>query len=413
MSNLGYKIFYHAIMNKLNYTTKKRNVILLASIVVISAIILYAFNQDVKSPNSHETSISIIKGPYLQNVTQNSISIMWETNETTPGRVEYGLNPVQITSPYNVKIHEVTITGLVPSTFYNYRVSIDGSNASWTNWFTFLTAPSDNQSFRIAVYGDTRTYPSDHSKVVRAIMDNNPEIVFNVGDLVENGRCLDEWGVQFFSPAAPLMGNITLFPVLGNHEYRMSDRCTTNQKMWYYDFFSLPGNEQWYALTYGNVRFIILDTNDDFSHGSAQYKWLVNELESSEYNDSKWQFVFFHYPPYTSSGRLSNEYVQNYLVTLFEQFDVDIVFSGHNHNYERSYKDGIYYIVTGGGGANLMDFHNNGLLYNPYSQVRVKNYHHVTLDITQQHVLLNAWLNDGRVIDTFRIDNTLNSIEIT
>ena len=406
--------FIIQVMNKLSYTNIKRNLILLACIIVISIIIVYAFNQDFnKSLNSQKKPIAIIKGPYLQNVTQNSITIMWETNETTPSLIEYGSNPEQITSSNNVKIHEVTIAGLAPSTPYNYRVSIDGYNASWTNWLTFLTSPDDNQLFRIAVYGDTRTFPSDHSQVVRAIMYNNPEIVFHVGDLVENGRCLDEWGVQFFSPAAPLMGNITLFPVLGNHEYSMSGKCKTDPKMWYYDYFSLPGNEQWYALTYGNVRFIILDTNDDFSHGSAQYKWLVNELESSEYNDSKWQFVFFHHPPYTSSGHVGNEYVQNYLVTLFEQFDVDIVFSGHNHNYERSYKNGIYYILTGGGGADLTDYHINSLVYNPYSQVRVKNYHHVTLDITQQHVLLNAWLNDGRVIDTFRIDNTSNSIEIT
>ena len=345
---------------------------------------------------------AVIKGPYLQNVAQNSIVIMWETDEATPSLVEYGPPLTQVSDPNNVKIHEITITGLVSGTYYYYRVSIDGSDISWTNWSTFRTSPDTSQAYRVAVYGDTRTYPYDHLAVVHAIINSNPEIVLNTGDLVERGKCYYDWSPQFFSPAAAIMRNTSLFPVLGNHEYEIRDGCTPH--MWYYDFFSLPGNEQWYAFTYGSARFIGLDTNVDFSTGSAQYNWLVNELESSDYYASKWQFVFFHHPPYTSgTSHIGNTDVQNYLVPLFEHYGVDIAFNGHVHNYERSYKDGIYYIVTGGGGAPLADFHTNPFLYNPYSQVRVKNYHHVTLDITPQQVKLTAWLNDGSTFDTFRI----------
>ena len=57
------------------------------------------------------------------------------------------------------------------------------------------------------------------------------------------------------------------------------------------------------------------------------------------------------------------------------------------------------YIVTGGGGAPLADFENVDL--NPYSQVRVKDYHHVTLDFdcADGSLALNAWDRSGERID--------------
>jgi predicted phosphodiesterase len=353
---------------------------------------------------TQDSSATIIKGPYLQNVTENSIVIMWETDEATPSLIEYGTPSTQINEPDSVNIHEVTITGLETGVSYDYRVSVDGSPSLWTDWLNFKTAPDTNQNFRIAVYGDTRTDSASHSRVVQAIINNNPEIVFNTGDLVEKGKCYEDWGSQFFSPAAPLMYNVTFYPILGNHEYYTDENCAYPPYMWYFDFFSLPRNEQWYAFTYGSVRFIGLDTNFDFTPESAQYNWLVDELESSEYKSSNWQFVFFHHPPYTSGiSHSGNVDVQNYLVPLFEQYGIDMLFNGHVHNYEQSYKDGIYYIVTGGGGAPLHSFHKNPLSYNPYSMVRVKDYHHVTLDVTSQQVMLTAWFNNGSVFDTFKI----------
>lgn len=66
-----------------------------------------------------------------------------------------------------------------------------------------------------------------------------------------------------------------------------------------------------------------------------------------------WHIIAFHHPPYTSGNHIGDENVQTYLVPLFEQPGIDFVFSGRNHQYERSYKDGFYYIVAIGGGAFL------------------------------------------------------------
>jgi 3',5'-cyclic AMP phosphodiesterase CpdA len=171
---------------------------------------------------------------------------------------------------------------------------------------------------------------------------------------------------------------VPLFGVLGNHEYSGSE------KMWYYDFFAPPDNgstankEHWYAFTYGCARFIGLNAcegGDSFLPGSEQYQWLVNELQSAAFQNARWQFIWTHNPPYTSveQDNTVDANMRTYLVPLFEQYGVDLVFAGHNHQYERSQKAGIYYIVTGGGGApHHLDFPN----LNPYSQVKVSGRYH-------------------------------------
>jgi len=346
--------------------------------------------------------LSVTEGPYLQNVTQDSIVIMWETSIPTPTALEYvtPLGQVNVNFASRTFIHEIEITGLEGfehGSSYDYRVSIDGEGESWTDWSTFYTAPDPDEAFRLVVYGDTQIYAANHAAVVSAIVDNSPDLVLKVGDNVQNGRNYEEWEEQFFTPAAPLMVDTSLFSAIGNHEY------DGRGELWYYDLFSLPGNEQWYAFTYGCTRIIALDTNVDLFPGSEQYEWLVNELESNEYDAATWKFVYFHHPPYTSGvSHNGHSGVQTYLVPLFEQHGVTMVLSGHIHNYERSYKDGIYYIVTGGGGSALADFKP---VPNKYSQVRAKTFHHCVLDITPTNVEFNVFDNEGAIFDKITILN--------
>lgn len=341
---------------------------------------------------------------YLQNVTQESITIMWETpNRYSVSKLRYRLAGdstwIEKSFSEKTKFHEITLLGLQPDTSYEYQVSMDGRN-QWSpaRPAVFTTAPDASQTFRAVVYGDSRTQYKVHREVVKSIAKNDPDILLHTGDFVEHGKNYKNWDKEFFHPAADLLAYVPLYPVLGNHEYNGEER------MWYYDFFSPPGNEQWYAFTYGCARFVILDSNFRFTPRSDQYSWLVDEFQSSGYKNSKWQIVLFHHPPYTSGSHRGDEVpITDYLVPLFEEHSVDMVFSGHNHQYERSNKDGIYYIVSAGGGAYLYGFPNSSL--NPYSQVRNRIFHHVTLDFhcSDDYLELKAWdltlnLIDGPVV---------------
>jgi predicted phosphodiesterase len=359
-------------------------------------------------------------GPYLQDVTGDSIGIMWVTNGSETSKVEYtnetftgsnGNNYHQcIAVPRTACFHRVNLTGLKPDSSYSYRVHFNDYLDLWTDNFTFHTAPDANASVRIVVYGDSRLNSSNstdatiQSEVVKQIINHKPEIVIHVGDFALNGKCYDQWVPQFFSPTAPLMHNISFFTAIGNHEV-VNLACTEFSTILYDYFFP---QKQWYAFTYGDARFIFLKIQSEHYNINKypdQLDWLKKELNSSEYLASNWHFVFFHSSVYTNDiNHTNNLIVINQLVPLFQSSGVDIVFSGHSHSYERSSKEGMYYIVTGGGGADISKFWDN-TSNNSFSQVRILDYNHVTLDVTPENVKLNTWYNNGSILDHLEIQS--------
>jgi predicted phosphodiesterase len=192
------------------------------------------------------------------------------------------------------------------------------------------------------------------------------------------------------------LAHVPLYPVLGNHDKNGRP---------YFDLFDLPSDhEQWYAFTYGSVRFIALNTSASFGTESSQYAWLVEELQSEETTSAAWQIVFFHHPVFSSGVEyFAAGDMEELFPPLFEQYGVDIVFSGHEHNYERSEKNGVIYVVTGGGGAPLYGHAEDPLAQNPYSLVRFTDYHHCVLDITPEQIIYTVLDNDGTVRDEFTL----------
>jgi MYXO-CTERM domain-containing protein len=302
-------------------------------------------------------SAGFVKGPYLQNPTQGSIVVSWQSSGSSPGEVAYGTTSSlggTVSSAGSADFHALEITGLRPGTVYHYQVTADGQTSRLSS---FVTAPQDEQPFSFAVVGDTRTDGDEHQRVIDRLRATfTPDFVINTGDLVEDGGDYEQWGT-FFDIEADLMAESPLFPVAGNHDDVENDS-------WYVQFFSLPqsssATENWYAWSYGNTRFIVVDTNEDFVTGSEQYDWLEGELAAADSDPVLRHIVVaFHDPPYTSGAHGvfdpdDWEPPRTYLVPLFERYGVDLVFNGHDHHYERTdvtQTGGVVYIVAGGGGA--------------------------------------------------------------
>ncbi|MBI5386816.1 MAG: metallophosphoesterase [Verrucomicrobia bacterium] len=361
----------------------------------------------VNGPLWGDSDVLIVKGPYLQNVTTSTIVVMWETQVPAASRVELGVsgpNEFYVEDSTPTTIHQVVLSGLTESTRYYYTVISDDAHSATGS---FRTAPSSPAvPFRFAAYGDTRTYPLDHAAVVRSMIPHDPSFVLHVGDFVGNGRAYSEWSPQYFGPAADLLRNVPLFPVLGNHEY------SGTEQLWYFDFFATPDNgstqnkEHWYAFTYGSARFIGLNAcegGDSFLPGSEQYQWLTNELASAAFQNSRWQFVWTHNPPYTAAERDNaiDANLRTHLVPLFEQHGVDVVFSGDDHFYRRSVRNGIQYVITGGGGAPL---HDVGTQMAGATLVYAeKNYEHCIVDVSPTTLAFYVARTDGSVMDTFTL----------
>lgn len=179
----------------------------------------------------------------------------------------------------------------------------------------------------------------------------------------------------------------------------MGDGCPRRQQCFH---------EQWFAFSFGSARFIAINScknnsGEDFLPGSNQYKWLLNEFRSPGFLDSSWQIVYLHHPVYSSGAHAKEQTVldiQHWLVPLFETYGIDIVFSGHDHFYERSAKASVQYIVTGGGGVALRD----QVFINPYQVLFKKAYHHCLLEITPDQIAYTAVKPDGEIFDSFSLE---------
>jgi 3',5'-cyclic AMP phosphodiesterase CpdA len=302
------------------------------------------------------------------------------------GRVSYGETAdlgQEIVEDQAARHHAVELTGLQPYTVYHYRVD-DGQT------YTFRTAPTAEQdTFRFAVLGDTRTNQEPHAAVVAQVVDAAPDLVIHTGDLVGDGWDAAQWDT-FFRIEAPLLRTAPFYPAMGNHE--------KNDPL-YFEAFHLPGNERWYAFDYGPARFIILeiDRYAEYGPGSDQMMWLEEELTAT---DASWVFVAFHIAVYTSRSEEFDEVaLRNTLTPLFETYGVDLAFQGHHHSYERIPVDGVTYIVTAGGGAPLYAMEEP----EPNSAALASAHHFVLLEVEGDTLTGTAIDRNGTVIDSFEL----------
>ncbi len=302
----------------------------------------------------------IRNGPYLQDVTTDSIVVVWETDGSSTGEVQYGTTvSMNDTAPSAITgtLHEVELSGLSPSTQYHYRVETSEGDS---DDYTLLTAPLPNEPFELVFVGDTRTNTWDHEDVVAQLttLVGYPDLLINTGDMVEDSDVISQWD-DFFSIEHDLLARGTLLPVVGNHDDADSH--------WFFDYYFAPppgGNDHYYSLDYGNLHLLVLDTQETFTPGSDQYVFIENDLGAAAANTSiEHIFVAGHWPAYSSGAHGLTDHdewgqVRDYLQPLFETYGVDIYWCGHDHHYERAVVNNVTYIVTGGGGApaDLSDF---------------------------------------------------------
>lgn len=336
-------------------------------------------------------AIGELLGPYLQNVTTDSVTVAWWTAGASQGEIVYGG-----TREYNLfavddligKQHHVTLSDLQSDTHYHYRL-ISG-DVPLTEDLTFHTAPGpEKTTLSFVVYGDTRAHPDIHRAIINQARSLTPDLALHVGDLVNVGHNEAQWD-EFLRIEKELLAYVPLFPTLGNHEL---------QSKHYFERFFLPGNERWYSFTYGPAFFICLqiDGFTKLDDVSEQYQWLEQTLAK---NTQPWLFVYFHKPPYSAEYEGQSEaYIRIRVTPLFEQYGVRLVFSGHNHNYQRSQVNGITYIVTGGGGGDLSD----RITQDEHLLRYYVGYHLVLINIEGDELNATALTPEGAMIDRFEI----------
>lgn len=251
-----------------------------------------------------------------------------------------------------------------------------------------LPPPADLPTSCIVVYGDSRTHHSKHKKIVADILQTKPVAVFHTGDLVHDADSRKQWK-KAADIIAPLRAVTDFFPVRGNH-----DKDTPL----FFEYFHPPGDKTWYSVDRLGIHFIVLDTNEDLSDTSVQVRWLINDLRNVP-DSTHFIAALFHIPLYTTGLNKPSTKFRHVLTPIFETYGVNIVFNGHNHLYERLRVNGIYYVVTGGGGAPLY----RQTRSSPYSQKVFRGYHFCTVENAGTELVVSAYDIKRRLIDRFTV----------
>jgi predicted phosphohydrolase len=306
----------------------------------------------------------LVRGPYLQVVTANSIVIRWRTDLPSTGKVIYGTsqNNLNQSVEYDFKLtdHEVKLSNLLPNTRYFYAFGQhDGTLKHDANQY-FKTAPAvgSTQKVRIWAMGDM----GDGSENQRRVRDSylvhtiekHTDMLLLLGDNAYGAGLENEYQVNFFQQYQPFnLPRIPMWSVPGNHEYYAASRTTRNIP--YYQIFTMPtegqaggvpsGTEAYYSFDYANIHFVALDSDgiEDqryrlYNTDSPQVNWLKKDLAA---NRLPWTIVMFHHPPYTKNSHDSDyeeelALIRQHITPILDEFKVDLVLNGHSHIYERS-----------------------------------------------------------------------------
>ena len=250
--------------------------------------------------------------------------------------------------------------------------------------------PNKEGSLKFAVLGDFGTGDRAQYELAERMADLRTafpfELVVTVGDNIAGSERPQDCERKFERPYKPLLDvGVKFYAALGNHDSR---------EQRYYKHFNMNG-ELYYSFEAPkqSVRFFALEST---YLEPAQLEWLEKALASAT---ERWKIVFFHHPPYSSGGRHgSDPEVRGALEPLFLAHGVSVVFTGHDHMYERTKpQHGITYFVTGSGGKlRRNDFRAN----QPFSAKVVADMHvFLAAEISGDTMTFRAVSRAGKVVD--------------
>jgi hypothetical protein len=304
----------------------------------------------VPTPAPVETPSS---SAYLQDVSGTSAVVCYVSTEADTYSVEWrpgsggtALGRAQETTAS--RGHALRIGPLSPDTSYAYRMRT--SAGALLAEGTFTTAPpAGKRAVVFAATGDSGWPGGSEAAVAEVMRTAQPEIVIHAGDVVYPHGELENYRPNFFEPFARVVDRAGFFPEIGNHD------CETAGGQAWDDVFTTPangpaGSERYYSFDWGDVHFLALDVvSTSYDRGSRQWAFADADLAAAA---GSWKVVYMHYPPYSAGPSGGNNEIRRELLPMFESRRVDLVISGHDHGYQRfSARNGVRYIVTGGGGA--------------------------------------------------------------
>lgn len=384
--------------------------------------------------------------------TESTFAVNWRSDlETTVSTVLYGTDRAAVeaaTGPdaaagvlaqsghhilftdigaITIRLHEVHVCGLDPSTAYFYKA---GGAGAFSPVHELATGPAVGATdpFRFAVTGDSREEAVVFAEIQRRIQDEAVDFQIHSGDIVQLGFVQGDWE-RFFAGefdglrVEDALADMVMMPTSGNHDGLSANYLMQLVMPQEISEDELGEGEQWYSFDYGNANFISLDTTaQDGPIEASQAAWLEADLAAVDRAVTPWVFVLHHIASYSCSTRHGSSIpIRTGWQPAFDRHGVDVVFMGHDHTYERSLPirgldsddegmvaaagmdgepidgSGTVYALTGGAGAPLYSVNTDCY----HTHVIEETHNYILVDVDGMTLRYNAYRLDGTLLDSF------------
>jgi predicted phosphodiesterase len=320
----------------------------------------------------------------IQHVSETEATLFFELETPADGSMLYwpAAHPDQIAvvpfSPAET-LHQVRLEGLLPGNQYQAVVGLSAEgdlyqppNFRGMDWGSLnFNTPGGEEPLRIGVIGDSGLGESSTLALAEQMAAHDLDFVLHTGDVVylmkDHPDPFDAYVEKYYQTLAPLLHTLPIYTVVGNHDIEPAT-LWEGQPFYYYAFppFLTPtfppsdfnGKNQWYIIAFGRIQFLMLDTQTLFGEDglAEQTLWL-------------------------------------------KPGQIPVVFSGHEHFYERLEVDGITYVISGGGTSILY----NKVEQHSHSQVYARQMHFMLVEIYTDRIEIKAITEAGELLDQFDI----------
>jgi hypothetical protein len=467
-----------------------------------------AWSQDkgpAQAGSRRDVGVFLVR-PYLQwgeSPAQGSfagLTILWQTeDEDAEWTVEYrpGIDrpwrkaaiptmrriAVAGISPH--RLYRASLKDLVPGDRFAYRLSRAGERVFQAEG----SAPkAADQPYRFVVFGDCGAGTPEQRPIAHRAYLERPDFVLIPGDIVYARGRISEYREKFWpvynadeaSPSigAPLLRSTVFLAAPGNHDIATRDLEKHPDGLAYFFYWDQPlngppgregsphvaplkGPEDRrkafleaagpafprmanFSFDYGNAHWTLLDSNPYVDWTDPVVRaWVERDLAGAR--GSAWRFVAFHHPGFNSAKAHFEQQQMRLMADVFERGGVDLVFSGHVHNYQRTFPlrfvpergpegqpirdkdrvpgrwtldrsfdgrartrpDGVIYLITGAGGAGLYnpEQQDNPASWQPFTDKFISKLHSLTVaDVRGGTLTIRQVSADGQELDRFTIE---------
>ncbi|MEN6307220.1 MAG: FN3 domain-containing metallophosphoesterase family protein [Anaerohalosphaeraceae bacterium] len=307
-------------------------------------------------------ALQIVAGPYLQNPSKTSMTIMWMTDSKCTSWVEYGptqsLGQKAFSSRHGLidadqTIHRITIDGLPPETAYQYRVcsreilkfkpyKVTYGQTLTGDVYRFKTLSKNKPDFSFIVLNDIHQRDDILAGLIKQSSSKPYDLAFLNGDILSDIEDSSQIIDHVLKPCSELFAKtIPFIYVRGNHETRGKFARMLPE------YLAMPNDRFYYAFDHGPVRFIVMDGGEDKTDDNAAYsglvdfdryriqqkQWLQSEIQSNAFKKALFKIVVVHMPPMSSKQWHGSDHLYELWRPLFNEAKIDLLIAGHTHQY--------------------------------------------------------------------------------